>query len=198
MAILTRRLACAKIAAWRTIRRALPIIVTFLAGCWLGSASAIAADSSSLEDAVKATFVLKFIPFVSWPPSAPNTDTFNICTEGNDKVVGLFATSVQGQSADGRRISVRALTAGQPADDCRVVYIASDVAAAPVLEQLHAKPILTITQSSGSDHGIIQLLTLGHHVTFDIDLKLASDDGIVVSSKLLGLAHSVTQGGGGQ
>jgi hypothetical protein len=198
MAILTRRTPWLKIRAWRAIRHALPIFVTLVANCWLGSAPTVAADSNSLEEAVKATFVLKFMPFVSWPPSTPNTDTFNICTEGNDKVVALVAASAQGRSADGRRIAVRALTAGQPADDCRVVYIASDVAPEPVLEQLRAKPILTITQSGGSDHGIIQLLTLGHHVTFDIDLKLASDDGIVVSSKLLGLAHSVTQSGGGQ
>jgi hypothetical protein len=172
--------------------RGMTLFAIALTASSLPPVGALGAEPGSLENAIKAAFILKFIPFVSWPSSAPNTETFNVCTEGDDKVAELLPETAQGQSADGRRIAVKAIIAGAPVDDCRIVYVASDMAAGPILQQISAKPILTITQTSSGEHGIIELATLGNHVTFNIDVKLAAGDGITVSSKLLSLAHSVT------
>jgi hypothetical protein len=153
----------------------------------------LATDTVPLEDAIKATFVYKFVPFVTWPSS--QLADFNVCTEGDDRVAELLAQTASSQNIDGRVVSVRTLVAGQPTDDCRILYIATTVPADAVLDSTHGKAVLTITQAGGPNHGIIQFVTIDHHVRFDIDTKLAADDGLTISSKLLVLAHTVTQAG---
>jgi hypothetical protein len=145
-----------------------------------------------LEDAVKATYIYKFAPFVAWPAPLPTGASFVICTIGSDRVSALLPQVVEGQRIDDRPIRVRALAEGEPAGDCRILYIAAAVATAPLLEPLRGKAILTVT--SGADaHGIVQLVTTSKHVSFDIDARLASEDGLEISSKLLGLARNVTK-----
>jgi YfiR/HmsC-like len=145
-----------------------------------------------LEDAVKATYIYKFAPFVAWPAPLPTGASFVICTIGSDRVSALLPQVVEGQRIDDRAIRIRALAEGEPAGDCRVLYIAAPFAAAPLLDSLRGKPVLTVT-SSAETHGIIQLVTASQHVSFDIDARLASEDGLEISSKLLGLARNVTK-----
>jgi len=185
-------------AGLRPVARAGRVLALAACAAAIGVGEVRAGESVSLEDAVKATFILKFAPFVTWPASAQKADSFDICTEGDDNVSGYLPQAAQGQNVDGRRVEIRALTAGQAGDDCRIVYIASGAEPGPALDRLHAKPVLTVTQSGDGPHGVIQLLKLGNHVSFDIDAKLASDDGLTISSKLLALAHSVTPAGGQQ
>lgn len=44
-------------------------------------------------------------------------------------------------------------------------------------------------------HGVISFVIEANHVRFDIDDAEAGQDGLVISSKLLGLAHAVRQRG---
>ena len=59
--------------------------------------------------------------------------------------------------------------------------------------RLKDKPVITVTESTMRARGIINFLTLDNHVRFDIDEAAAEKNGVHISSKLLGLAHNVTQ-----
>jgi hypothetical protein len=143
-----------------------------------------------LEDAIKAAYVYKFAPFVTWPSTLPPGGAFTICSVGSDRVAALLPQVTEGQRIDGRPIRVLALEEASLPGECQIVYVAASANAAAILDALHGKPVLTVTSGDGR-HGVVHLVTIERHVDFDIDDKLASEDGLSISSKLLGLAHSV-------
>jgi hypothetical protein len=60
---------------------------------------------------------------------------------------------------------------------------------------MKGKPVVTVTDSGLKTHGVISFLIESNHVRFDIDDAAAAQSGLVISSKLLGLAHAVRQRG---
>lgn len=154
--------------------------------------AALAAENSAppLEDAVKAAYIYKFAPFVTWPAGA-GAAAFDICSIGADGVTALLPQVTQGQRIDDKAIRVRALAEAEAPTGCQILYVAGPVPAGPVLDSVRGKPVLTVTSAAGA-HGIVQLVTVERHVRFDIDAKLASEGGLSISSKLLSLARQVT------
>jgi hypothetical protein len=138
---------------------------------------------------VKATYIYKFAPFVTWP-SATSGATFGICVDGSDKVSALLPQATAGQQIDGRPIAVRMVSASALPSDCRILYVAD--AADGVLNAVRARPVLTITNGTGGGHGIVDLRVIEQHVRFDIDMAQAEQAGLTISSKLLSLAHAVS------
>jgi hypothetical protein len=190
MAHLSRWRAPGKIRAF-----GVQTVMAVLAGAVLSLASVrgIRAEDASLEDAVKATYLYKFAPFVAWPPSAlAKPGAFTLCIAGADEVTKLVPQAAAGQQVNGRSIDVRHLADGDSPQDCQILYIASPATAAPLLIAARGKPTLTVTDGGSPDHGIIQFTVVNHHVRFDIDAGLAAEDGLSISSKLLSLANAVT------
>jgi len=149
----------------------------------------LASDSVALEDTVKAAFVYKFAPFVTWPQSAGGQEAFRICSYGSDGVTAILARVTTGEQVDKRPIAVQSIQTADQLDGCRIVYIADGAAADGLLSAAKTRPVLTVTQSPL--RGMVELVTDQHHVRFDIDLDLVRQSGLVISSKLLGLARSV-------
>jgi hypothetical protein len=161
------------------------------------ASSAASADDSALEYAVKATYLYKFAPFVTWPTAAAQKNTFDLCLSGSDDVTKLAPEAAEGQSVNGKPFAVRTLAAGQSADNCQILYVASSPTAAQTLDAVRNKPVLTITDAAAG-HSIIGFVVVQHHVRFDIDNSLATSAGLSISSKLLSLAHAVKPGLGEQ
>lgn len=152
------------------------------------------ADEAPLEYAVKATYLYKFAPFITWPASTfPKADSaFVLCTSGNDEVTKLLPQVVAGQQVNGRPIQVRPLADGGNLQDCQILYVANSPDASQTLSAARGKPVLTVMDGTQPVHGIVQFSVVQHHVRFDIDDGLAEEDGLSISSKLLGLANAVT------
>ncbi len=158
--------------------------------------AARAGGPETLEYAVKATFVYKFAPFVTWPGAGLGQGPFPICVSGDDNVAPLIASAVRGQQIDRRPIAVRQVTSEDGLEGCAILYDGAPGTRAGrrLLEAARGKPILTITDGGDGPHGIIAFHILDGRVRFDIDQGLAADAGLDISSKLLSLAHSVTPG----
>jgi hypothetical protein len=170
-------------------------ISTVLAAVFLLASPVCAEEWNTLEYAVKATFVYKFAPFVTWPPPGHESAAFPICVSGSDRVAPLIASVVRGQQVDGKPIAVRDVASADELAGCAILYAASadTHGARHLLEAARAKPILTVTDNGDADeHGIINFRVLGGHVRFDIDQGLAAEAGLTISSKLLNLASAVT------
>lgn len=185
MATAHRRIFCRPVLRW-----AFAAAVTF--ALFLGGPDA--RGDEELEFAVKATYLYKFAPFVTWPaPLAPGPGRpLNLCLSGTDRVTQLAQRAAAGQTVNGGAINVVVLTNGDPPANCHILYVANSPFSAKTLDAAHGKPILTVTDGSFPDRGIVQLVVVDHHVRFDIDEQLAADAGISISSKLLELAHSVS------
>jgi hypothetical protein len=169
-----------------------------LAGAALGSLAAFvpAKADTSLEYAVKAAYLPKFVPFITWPdtaftsPSQPVT----ICVLGGDPFGGKLEQSASAARSGDRMIAVRRLAGPDPEASCHLLFLSGDAAIVEgTLAAMKGKPVVTVTDSGLKAHGVISFLIEANHVRFDIDNDAAAQGGLVISSKLLGLAHAVKQ-----
>jgi hypothetical protein len=167
------------------------------------SAAAPADDGSSargesLEAAVKATYLYKFVPFVEWPATAFASPVapFVFCVATLDPVSVLLERAVRGQRLGERPIAVHRVAPIERGSGCHALYIgigAAPDAAASMLNAVRGNPVLTITDSAREARGtgIIDMVLSGNRVRFNINANAAAQNGIVISSKLLSLALHV-------
>ena len=156
------------------------------------SGSAAAADS--VEYAVKAAYLVKFIPFINWPDDvfASPDQPVTICVLGDDPIGGKIDAAA-GQKAGDRLIAVKHVTAYDPAANCQLLFLGLGPAAPDAMAAVKDKHVVTVTDSGTSLRGIISFVIADNHVRFDIDDAAAEAEHIRISSKLLELAHAVNR-----
>lgn len=172
------------------MRRRLPVLAL------LGLIIATQAQAEvSLEYAVKAAYIPKFIPFITWPdssfaaPDAPVT----ICVLGTDPFGGKLEQAAGELKSGEHTIAVRYLPASDAAASCQVIFLgkADEPIAEETLDAVKGKPVVTVTDSGLKAHGVISFVIDANHVRFDIDQAAAAQGGVTISSKLLSLARAV-------
>ena len=150
-----------------------------------------------LELAVKATYLYKLAPFVTWPASAwaDPAAPLVICVQGKDPFGPVLDRAVAGQRIGGRPVIVRRLPHVDPTSGCQIVYIGgSDTQPEPAaLHEIGKAPVLTVTdQERGTGApGDVHLVLMDGRVRFLIDNGQAQQQGLAISSKLLALALKV-------
>jgi hypothetical protein len=154
----------------------------------------------SLEYAVKAAYLPKFIPFITWPDGAfaGASAPFTICLLGKDRFEGKLDQAAAGLRAGDHVMQVRHLAGPDPSANCQLIFLpaGSDPALTRgTLDAMRGRPVVTVTDSGLSVHGMISFVIENNHVRFDIDDAMAAEGGLVISSKLLGLAHAVKMRG---
>jgi YfiR/HmsC-like len=168
-----------------------------VAGCMALLASARA--DPSLEYAEKAAYLPKFIPFITWPDTAfaSPTTPVTICVLGDDPFGGKLEQAASGAKSGARAIMVRHLPEPDASASCQVIFLGpgDPPVAEGTLDAMKGKPVVTVTDSGLKAHGVISFLIEANHVRFDIDDAAAAQGGLVISSKLLSLAHAVKQRG---
>ena len=148
----------------------------------------------SLEYAVKAAYLPKFIPFITWPDSAFASPTapLTICVMGQNRFEDRLDKAAAEAHSGEHHVQVRHLAAPEPG--CQLVFLTAGTDPALVqaaLEAAHGHPVVTVVDSGLKARGVISFVIQDNHVRFDIDDALAADSGLSISSKLLGLAHAV-------
>lgn len=176
------------------------LLQSLLAGCaiaLLHGSPTLAQEGSSLERAVKATYLWKFAPFVEWPAGAFKSpeSQFAICVVGHNPFGNVLDEAVAGQRILGRPVVIRHLAALSGNLECHILFAAGspEQSVAAVLMAVKGKPVLTVTdtQENGGPKGIINFLIQDGHVRFEINEAAASAHGLGISSKLLSLAVAV-------
>jgi hypothetical protein len=177
--------------------RAKPFLGIVIMGVAL---SASARADAPLEYAVKAAYLPKFIPFITWPEGTfvSAAAPVNICVLGSDPFGGRLDREAGALKAGERPVAVRHMIAPDPEASCQLLFMGAGDDPAVVdgtLDAMKGKPVVTVTDSGLKAHGVISFVIDANHVRFDIDDAAAAQDGLTISSKLLGLAHSVRQRG---
>lgn len=162
--------------------------VLLAAGCWLPS---VTTGSGLSEAAVKAAYLYKFAPFVTWPDSEA-AGPFNLCVVGDDPFGPLLDRAVAGQTLGTRPIQVLHIDTIGPKSSCDVAYLGGsrDESVADALRAVRGTPTLTVTDEDAPP-GIIAFAIADGHVRFRVDEVQAQENGLVISSKLLSLALAV-------
>jgi hypothetical protein len=150
----------------------------------------VGAQDSSLELAVKATYLVKFISFVDWPASVFNSPTapVNLCVLGGP-FGALLDQAASGQTAGAHPVSIRRVTTVTRDSGCQVLYV-SGPAEQMAIDAERGQPVLTVTDlpATAPQKGIINFAVQNGHVRFEIDDQQAAANGLRISSQLLALA----------
>jgi len=173
-----------------------------IAGCLLvvlllsAPALVLPAEVQTIEYRVKTAFLYNFSRFVTWPEAALQGRTeFVLCVIGTDPF-GEQLDKLAGKTVHNHPLAVRRPGSLAMLDDCQLVYIGENAALAEILLLLGEKPVLTISEAADftEQGGIIQFTLARNKVRFKINVVAASTAGLSISSKLLSLAISVTEG----
>jgi len=171
-------------------------------GCMIalaGPATAPAVAQGSLEYAVKAAYLTRFVPFISWPDDvfAGAGAPITICVLGADVFDGRLEKAAASSKLADRAIAVRHLKGPDASASCQILFIgAGDKSLIDgTLDAMKGRPVVTVTDSAIASRGVISFVLASNRVRFDIDDALASQGGLIISSKLLGLARTVKQRG---
>lgn len=155
---------------------------------------AAAARQSSVELAVKATFLTKFPSYLEWPPRhLPAGAPIIICVIGADPFGAALQQAVAGGTSGSHPLVLRRYASAADVNKCHIAYLSGssrDVSAA--LAAAGTSPVVTVTDSRNANvNGMIHFQLVGNSVKFDIDTYRSSRSGVGISSKLLGLARKV-------
>ena len=163
---------------------------------WLLSATMTAQPPAAREHEVKAAYLYQFGKFVQWP-ARPQDSTFDICIAGVDPFGASLAALVEGETIDNRTIRIRRVTATAESRTCHILFVGGSVEpqVAGLLQTLATEPVLTVSDTPQfvSRGGMVQFVTLGGRVRFEINLRVAQSAGLTLSSELLRVASAVRQ-----
>jgi hypothetical protein len=171
--------------------RRLALVVLFF---FLSAATTARGEGSSVEYAVKATYLYKLAPFVEWPPSAfaSSSGPFWLCVAVSDPFGDALDAAVAGQRVGERPIVVRRLDSLDSLQHCQILFIGpgDTDAAANILTATRGAPVLTVTDGARNSarKGIVNFVLDSNRVRFEIDDAAAAANGLAISSKLLSLA----------
>ena len=152
--------------------------------------------AGSLEYPVKATYLYKFAPFVTWPDTAFSAagSPFVICILGEDPFGPVLDQAVSTQRIGQRALLVRRLDRVDRGSGCQILYLggARGQSAGDAIAAVRGTPVLTVTDAARAEpQGVIHFVVRDNRVRFQIDDQAAAQNGLAISSKLLSLAVSV-------
>jgi hypothetical protein len=148
------------------------------------------------ESSLKAAFVYNFAKFTEWPPDVlPPTATFAACVLGDSPTRDALDRIVKGRQLSGRTINVSEVQLGAGLRSCHLLYMSgvSRPQVTAVVVALRGVPVLTISDSDdfARGGGIAQMFVENGKIRFDINLDMAKESRLQLSSKLLALAAHV-------
>lgn len=148
------------------------------------------------EYEIKAAYLYTFGRFVEWPARAARGDSdFTVCVLGTDPFGPALDSTLSDGTMRGRKVMARRIAAPDEASDCYVLFIsASEERRLPtIIQALGHVDILTVSDIPQfvTRGGMIQFITAGNRVRFEINLASARGAGLTMSSELLRVASAV-------
>ncbi len=164
---------------------------------FLGAAQA----QTSLEYELKAAFLYRFTEFVEWPAQAFSTpqSPIRVCIFGLDPFGNALDRTLRGEQVKGRPLVAMRTRRMEELSACHIVFISRSEReqAAAVLSRLRENPVLSVSEAQDflEQGGMINFVTEGARIRFEINNESAQRAGLMLSSKLLTLARAVRPGG---
>lgn len=153
----------------------------------------------SLEYPAKAAMVYHTVQFTEWPATAFTNDKSPIIVGlvGNDVFKGLLEQAVKDKAAWGRPLVFRHFPNPDKIEPCHILFVSTSEKdrLGEVFQKVQGKHTLTVSDIDHfvSSGGTMRLMILENKLRFEVRLKLATQAGLKISSKLLKLAVKVYQ-----
>jgi hypothetical protein len=175
-----------------SLRHTLVAAVWFHLTVW----SALAQQKPS-EYQVEAAYLYNFGRFVEWPAkvSPAKTGSFTICVLGEDPFGTTLDATVAGETIGNQKVTVKRIGTPQESSDCQIVFISSSEASRlnKIIEALDKSAILTVSDipQFSQRRGMIQFVSEGNRIRFEVNLTATQRAGLNLSSDLLKVATAV-------
>ena len=154
-----------------------------------------AQEQPPLEYQVKAAFLFNFAKFVEWPPAAfaDAKSPIVIGILGDNPFGEDLAKTVRDKTVNNRPITIKKeFRSLADATNCHILFIStSEKQRLPeIFKGLRGASVLTVgeTDRFTETGGMINFVTGGNKIRFQINVEAAKSAGLKVSSKLLSLA----------
>lgn len=148
------------------------------------------------EATVKAAYLLNFAKLVEWPASAfAAGQSLVIGVVGRDTAAEELAHVFAGASANGRRIEVRHVAAGDAGAllACHLVFVQEAERGENVIGAVQGRPVLVVGEAENFARrgGALGFVKEAGTLKFEANPKAATRNGLTVSAKLLRVARGV-------
>jgi len=155
----------------------------------------LAVSQSHSEEEVKAALIYNFTKFIDWPVQADGKDRLIIGYWGNGRMMNAL------KALDGRKTGQKIIVVKNISHPCELdginVLVIEDrkFFDRKILDRLVKRNVLTISQGleAVSRGIIIGLFKEENRIRFAVNLKVAKESRLTISSRLLGLAKKVIQ-----
>jgi YfiR/HmsC-like len=174
------------------------LMLGIIAGAVLWSGPAAPADVTVAgEYQVKAIFLYNFVQFITWPAAAfPDAHTpIIIGILGDDPFGPSLEDAVRGEVIDGRALTIKRFKGIEEVVRAHMLFVSKSETGrlSQILAAVQGRSILTVGESEAFAHqgGIINFITVGNKVRYEINVEAAKRAHLDISSKLLRLAKIV-------
>ena len=146
---------------------------------------------------VKAVYLFNFGRFATWPltTTAAADSSFSVCVLGRDPFGPSLDATFAGETIDGRKVVAKRIATPQEAPDCRILFVsASEEGQLPrILQSVNNAGILTVSDMPQfvARGGMIQFVSQGNRVRFEVNRTAAEQAHLMLSSDLLRIATTV-------
>lgn len=155
---------------------------------------AAAQDAAAQEQQIKAAYLFKFGGYVEWPANAfaQSTSPLVIGVAGDPPVAQELERIVGTRTLNGRSVEVRQVQGDDPAG-VHILFVGRSQLSRMSGLIAHPQPVLVVTDaSSGLDQGsIINFVTTGNRVRFEVSLDAARRNTLKIGAPLLAVAMKV-------
>jgi len=170
-----------------------------------GGAIALIAMSLSLcaaqepipdEYQVRAAIIVNIVRFVTFKQNGDDLrGPIRLCLLGYDQQSALLEGYLSAHPVDGRPFQVRRLSNSERPEGCQALYVSPGERRRfdEISEALLGAGVLTISddRTFAFSGGIVGLPVVGERIEIQVNLVRAEQSGIVISSRLLGLAKVI-------
>jgi len=163
----------------------------------LGLSSMQGQRAKPTEYEVKATYLYNFSRFVEWPAKVTQAQSgsFVICVLGKDPFGAALNTILSDEASSGKSVVAQQIPTVQDAVNCRVLFISSSESTRlkQILTTLGDASVLTVSELPEFTQrgGMVQFVSEGSRVRFEVNLASAEHAGLTLSSELLKVAVNV-------
>ena len=180
-------------------RRVFHCLVVALGVGWFAAAElhSSAQKTEASEDEVKAAFIVSFPKYVDWPADAFTNaiSPIIIGVLGESTVTRDLQRIIAGRVVNGRKLILKQVAPGEEETaNFHVLFVpAEEQRRASNFLAKHKRGTLTVGESDDflARGGIISLRRQNQKIGLEVNLTSASDAGVKLSSKLLGVASAV-------
>lgn len=156
-----------------------------------------AGQSSGASDVqVESAYLYNFGKFVDFPVTRTAKDAFEICILGKDSFGGVLEATVRGETMNGKKVTTRRLSVVEQSQGCSILFVSSSEEndLSSILTAADRLNLLTVSdmQDFAKRGGVIGLIRQQDR-RFEVNLRAAKRNHLVLSSELLKVATRVVQ-----